>query len=216
MKTFFAVLICFLLPLIDTAYCQDSAGTMQVRAADSEHLALPRYQFDLKPHELPRSDSPEAKLVAKYCSQCHTLPSPSIHQGNEWDRALSRMFWRMESLSRQQKTIWWPWLSSQNAVQVPSSEEQEKLTQYIKKHSLRRALAIPDPDSAGAQIFKYTCTQCHVLPDVTIHSADEWPATIRKMQKHLEQTILGPMFQDELDLLLPYLQRHGRRFFGRS
>lgn len=216
MDKFLFVLIFLLLSQINYACGQDSVGTMQARAADFEQRAVPRYQLDLKPHELPQADSPAAQLVAKYCIQCHTIPSPSIHQGNEWDRALSRMFWRMESLSRQQRSGWWPWPSSSNTVKVPTLEEQERITHYIKKHSLRRARTIPEPASAGAEVFKYTCSQCHVLPDISIHSADEWPRTVEKMQKYLDKTILGPMYQEELDLLLPYLQRNGRRFLGRS
>ncbi|MDH4100799.1 MAG: hypothetical protein OEV28_09535, partial [Nitrospirota bacterium] len=156
-----------------------------------------------------------ARLVATYCVQCHNLPSPTLHMGNEWDRALQRMFWRMDTLGNQQKSGWWPW-SSKKSLKVPTEEERALMTNYIKKHSLRRARTIPEPASPGAEVYKYTCSQCHVLPDTTLHSADEWPATIKKMQKHLEGTILGPMLQEELDLLLPYLQRNGRKFFGNS
>lgn len=214
MTRFVFIAFLFLLPMLGVVYSQESSG-MQGRTAETPHRELPRYQFDFKPSDLPRANSPEARLMAKYCVQCHSLPSPTIHMGNEWDRALQRMFWRMDTLGNQKKSSWWPW-SSGNALKVPTLEERELMTQYIKKNSLRRARAIPEPASPGAEVYKYTCSQCHVLPDTTLHSANEWPRTIEKMQKHLEGTILGPMLPEELDLILPYLQRNGRRFFGNS
>lgn len=173
---------------------------------------MPRYQLDLQPHELPRPDSPGAKLVAKYCSQCHSIPSPLIHQGNEWDRALDRMFWRIDSLNARNQESWWPWASTRNRVLVPAPDERELLTQYIKKNSIRPARKIPESGSAAAEAFKYTCTLCHALPDPALHSAAEWSTSIDKMQKHLEGTIYGPMEKDEKDFLLAYLKRNGRRF----
>ena len=33
---------------------------------------------------LPNQESKQAQLYQHYCSQCHTLPSPSAHTAQEW------------------------------------------------------------------------------------------------------------------------------------
>lgn len=33
----------------------------------------------IEPEDLPETDSTGAKLIVRYCTQCHNLPSPSMH-----------------------------------------------------------------------------------------------------------------------------------------
>jgi hypothetical protein len=43
------------------------------------------------PERLPDPDNPGAKLLSHYCSQCHNLPSPTMHTALEWQSVLTRM-----------------------------------------------------------------------------------------------------------------------------
>jgi cytochrome c5 len=44
------------------------------------------------------------------------------------------------------------------------------------------AAALPQPQSAGAQLVNRYCTQCHALPGPGHHTAAEWPAVLERMQ----------------------------------
>ena len=54
----------------------------------------------VKPGNLPAPGSEGANLVAKYCVQCHNLPSPLMHSAAEWPGVADRMFQRMSMCSR--------------------------------------------------------------------------------------------------------------------
>ena len=49
----------------------------------------------IKPENLLEPDSLGAKLLIRYCAQCHDLPSPFMHSGEEWPVIAGRMFARM-------------------------------------------------------------------------------------------------------------------------
>jgi len=75
--------------------------------------------------ELPESNSPGAKLVNRYCTQCHALPNPKLHSTEGWSVTLERMNARMQ------------WMSQNgNEILAPSTNELEALTAYMRKHSL--------------------------------------------------------------------------------
>ena len=40
---------------------------------------------------LPEPESPGAKLVKKFCSDCHAPPSPKVHTAKEWPNVIYRM-----------------------------------------------------------------------------------------------------------------------------
>ena len=40
---------------------------------------------------LPEPDSVGAKLLKKYCANCHGVPQPAIHKKNEWRNVVYRM-----------------------------------------------------------------------------------------------------------------------------
>lgn len=40
---------------------------------------------------------------------------------------------------------------------------------------------LPDPDSDGARLYVFYCTQCHVLPNPSMHTAAEWPQVADRM-----------------------------------
>jgi len=48
------------------------------------------------------------------------------------------------------------------------------------------AADLPDPQSEGAQALGQFCSVCHSLPAPTIHSATDWPSTLRRMWLRME------------------------------
>jgi len=75
--------------------------------------------------ELPESNSQGAKLVNRYCTQCHALPNPKLHSTEGWSVTLERMNARMQ------------WMNQNgNDILAPSKNELETLTAYMRKHSM--------------------------------------------------------------------------------
>jgi len=50
--------------------------------------------------DLPDPQSRGARLMARYCTQCHDLPPPALHTSGEWPKVFARMDRRMEMMSR--------------------------------------------------------------------------------------------------------------------
>ena len=92
------------------------------------------------PAELPESNSAGAKLVTRYCSQCHGLPSPKQHSASGWPLTVARMNMRMQWMSRNN--------SSMN-IHAPTEEELRTLTAYLQKYAAEpQATTAPDGGQA--------------------------------------------------------------------
>lgn len=74
---------------------------------------------------------------------------------------------------------------------------------------------LPEPHSAGAQLLKQFCMQCHNLPGPGIHAASEWPQVLGRMNMRMQ--MMGGMMSIaapdgvELKILLAYLQEHAQK-----
>jgi hypothetical protein len=65
-----------------------------------------------------------AKLFARYCQQCHTLPSPLTHTAEEWPGVADRMFRLMDMMA-----------GHTTDIAIPSLEERQASIGYLKAHS---------------------------------------------------------------------------------
>lgn len=72
---------------------------------------------------LPDSDSRGAKLVSRYCTQCHAEPSPRLHTASEWQAVVSRMEMNMQNLRR----------GNWRGVEIPSNAEMKSILEYMQK-----------------------------------------------------------------------------------
>lgn len=72
---------------------------------------------------LPEADSRGARLIGKYCAQCHAPPSPSLHTAEEWAGVTQRMRGHIGELA-----------ASGVGVQMPDASDLNALTQYLSKH----------------------------------------------------------------------------------
>ena len=55
---------------------------------------------------------------------------------------------------------------------------------------------LPEPNSRGAAMLKVYCDRCHWLPAPAMHSAEEWPLLVRRMQLRahtLQRRMGGPL-----------------------
>lgn len=75
--------------------------------------------------ELPEAKSQGAKLVNRFCTQCHALPNPQLHSEEGWLVTIDRMNARMQ------------WMSQNGSeIAAPGKSELETLIVYMRKHAL--------------------------------------------------------------------------------
>ena len=160
----------------------------------------------VKPEDLPDPGSQGVNLVARFCSQCHDIPSPALHAAQEWPAVESRMFARMSMMSGM------PMMKGMG-MEIPSPEERKAITDYMKTNAMKPADlgALPQRESAAAVSFKTVCSQCHPLPDPKLHTAQDWPGIVERMRGHMKE--MGkPVINDrERDRISGYLSRLGKK-----
>ena len=201
------------------AYGADSPETAQARAhwAQSPHGRMLERILPpaLEPQRLPEPQTDGAKLLARYCVQCHYLPSPRMHSAARWQPVLERMVWRMRGQGNMG-----PLMKEMMAgVEAPPESEVTTLSAYLRKHAQREIdPKHPALQTGAGQMYQLACSQCHALPDPQQHSAGEWPGVVKRMQGHMAwaTTVVGVRelrTNPELDTaeILRLLQRHARR-----
>ncbi|MBZ0155638.1 MAG: c-type cytochrome [Alphaproteobacteria bacterium] len=160
----------------------------------------------IRPEDLPDPRSEGAGLVARYCSQCHHLPSPQMRSAEEWPVIADRMFHRMEMMAGRGG------MRMMN-IESPSPEERTSIVAYLKAHALKPVApeAIPSPRSRGASLFRNVCSQCHPLPDPGLHTADEWPGIVDRMQAHMGAMGKRAVTDQEKREIVDYLRDNASR-----
>lgn len=169
----------------------------------------------LEPRQLPDPDAVGARLVVRYCVQCHYLPNPAMHDAARWKSVVARMVWRMEGRGNLGKLM----QEMMAEVTAPNAGEQAKLLGYLQDHAQRglNPGRYPDLNTESGRRYSIACSQCHVLPDPRRHTASEWPAIVERMRRNMAwaNRVTGdPVLRTrpELDTadITRYLQRHAR------
>ena len=168
----------------------------------------------IEPGGLPEPESEGARLTARYCVQCHNLPSPRMHPADHWVRTVERMVWRM----RGHGNLGIVMRGLMEGVEAPTDREAEKLTRYLQQFAQKEMPAThPALRTREGTMFSIACSQCHALPDPRQHTAQEWPIVVQRMKRHMQwaNTVVGP---DELkttptletEQIVRFLQLHSR------
>ncbi len=164
-----------------------------------------RLPSGVEPADLPDPESAGAKLTARFCGQCHNLPSPSMHTAGEWPKVAGRMFKRLDRMSGMGM------MRMMMRKNAPSGAEKKTILTYLAGHALRPMDKgkLPEPGSAGAAAFGKVCSQCHGLPDITVHTKDEWPGVVEKMEWNMREMNKKPPTADEKSAIVEYLVQNG-------
>jgi hypothetical protein len=168
----------------------------------------------IEPQQLPEPASEGARLTARYCVQCHYLPSPQMHTRDRWTSTVVRMVWRMQGKGNMGALM----REMMDKVEAPGDPEIVTLTRYLQKHAQREMdPSHPALGTEPGKMFSIACTQCHALPDPRQHTAREWPGVVERMKRHMAwaNTVVGP---DELRTtpvlqtaeIVRFLQQHAR------
>jgi mono/diheme cytochrome c family protein len=184
--------------------CQDSGGNREppISAAPAEarsdalllaatKIALP--PPGIAPGDLPDPGSPGAELLARYCAQCHEIPTPVMHSATDWPRVLRRMWLRMDRLP--------------DSLLVRDANEGERgtLLSYLTTNALRVSGA-ELPPGRGREDFAVVCSRCHALPDIRIHSGADWPSVFARMERNMERMNVSQPDPEQTSRILLYLQ----------
>ncbi|HEX9579991.1 MAG TPA: hypothetical protein VF970_02715 [Gemmatimonadales bacterium] len=192
----------WLVPVLAVMACQPAQQESAGAADASSHLLLASASVALPPPgmgpgSLPLPGSEGAALVAKYCSMCHAMPTPSLHSATDWPSVLRRMWLRMERVD------------TTFHVPVPTPGERVAMLQYMLNHAIKVA-GTPLPTGPGYDAFTGTCARCHELPDPRQHSASDWVAVVRRMGQHMQDILSQPLAQSDLQAIVLYLERASR------
>jgi hypothetical protein len=221
LTSFVAALVAVLAPGILAAAGPSAPDTPEVAQAKELWARSPHGQMlerilppVVQPGDLPEPHSEGAQLTARYCVQCHYLPSPQMHSAAKWEATVQRMVWRMEGRGNLGAVM----KEMMAHVRAPTAEEVATLTRYLRKHGQREIdPAHPALLGAAGQMYSIACSQCHALPDPRRHTAQQWPAVVERMKGHMAwaNVIVGASELrtiPELDTaqIVRLLQRHAR------
>jgi hypothetical protein len=67
--------------------------------------------------------------------------------------------------------------------------------------------SLPEPDSAGAQLYGKRCAGCHRLYAPHLLKFEMWKVTVQRMQGEMVRRGFPPLTTEEQALLLDYLRR---------
>ena len=107
------------LPGYDRSVVESPSGTGEALMMGG---AMPRI-VDIQ--DLPDPESVSAKLLNRYCAQCHGLPSPDQHSAESWLPVANRMMARMK----------WMTFYSNIRIDLPTAEEFRQITEYLSIHA---------------------------------------------------------------------------------
>src|SRR3954471_10165342 len=109
----------------------DDADQAKKRWAESPHG--PMLERLLPPtfaaRQLPEPRSEGARLVLRYCVQCHNLPNPAMHHAAKWPSIVERMVLRMEGRGNMGTLM----SDMMAGVEAPSAGETAALVAYLRK-----------------------------------------------------------------------------------
>ncbi|MDF1530616.1 MAG: hypothetical protein P1R74_15975 [Sedimenticola sp.] len=77
---------------------------------------------------LPDSSSRGARLLARYCTQCHNLPGPDRHTAEEWQEVLPKMSMLMDVSNR--------FGGLMGRVEALPPSDQALLQSYLNRHAV--------------------------------------------------------------------------------
>lgn len=77
---------------------------------------------------------------------------------------------------------------------------------------------LPDPDSKGAHLLGKFCSQCHRAPGPGMHTADEWPIVVARMNQRMQIMSTRRMMmhieapnENEYKILMEYIEKNAQQ-----
>lgn len=68
----------------------------------------------------------------------------------------------------------------------------------------------PESDSEPAKLYIAKCGECHAAPLPEIHTVNQWPGVVQRMQFRMTSKAMRELDKYELKMIVEYLQKHAR------
>jgi cytochrome c2 len=131
---------------------------------------------------LPQPESRGSELMARFCVQCHHLPSPAMHHPDKWPKIVDRMVVRMRGSGNRGALM----KDMMGGVAAPDEEEVHMLIGYLRRNAQKPINPARYPDLATrGRSFRDACDQCHVLPEPSSRPAAEWRRVVKRMEDNM-------------------------------
>jgi mono/diheme cytochrome c family protein len=217
-KKIFIFSACLALTVL-SASCQNKKSDKS--AWPSSMLLMPQ---GLKQDQMPDPDSEGARLTASYCAQCHGIPYPAGHSASDWVVIMRKMmlFIRQSDYMGSQGGMMGGMRGGMRGgmmggrnmpmgmmgARVPSQAEQNEILKYLQAHALKTIGENELPDQSGtlAEEFRSKCSVCHALPSPYQHDAEQWPAVVERMRKHMKDFHMAGLTDEQANSIVKYLQ----------
>lgn len=199
----FALLVAGGTLLLFSACGDGRDGPPMMRMMGDQNMELPE---GIAAEELPDPESRGARLVARYCSSCHGIPSTRRHSAEDWEASARRMFRRMRHMDRMGGMMGRMHRGRMSDVEAPTAAEERAILVYLQEHAMRGAQETDLPAGEGREVFADQCGRCHALPDPGQHTPEEWPAVVERMRENMRQMDVGGMSDGEAEHVVRYLQ----------
>lgn len=211
-------ILVLLILLATTSVLADEAAEARRRWQDSPHgpmlarILPPTFEAA----QLPERQSPGARLLVRYCVQCHNVPNPAMHHAEKWPSIVDRMVYRMQGRGNMGELM----VDMMEGVKVPAQDEIRALIAYLQRNAQKPLdpKRYPEVNRPSGEAFRLACNQCHVLPDPKRHTAAEWPSVVARMQKNMQwmNRVVGSKPipgepQLRVEEINAFLQHHARR-----
>ncbi len=179
----------------------------------TDALAMPA---QLDRNRLPDPNSEGARLVDRYCSQCHGIPSPASHDASDWVPVFRRMILLMEKSEANGSRgggmggmMGRGMPMGMMGSEVPSDKEQEEMLHYLQANALQSTTKekLPEPGGDAATLYAKTCSHCHALPSPGQHTAAQWPAVVERMRERMKSMQQKDITDKQAETIIKYLQR---------
>jgi|APFre7841882724_1041349.scaffolds.fasta_scaffold12306_4 cytochrome c5 len=121
---------------------------------------------------LPDPGGAGARILGRYCNQCHQAPGPGQHNAAEWAEVLARMDLLMDVTAR--------FGDRPRPIESPDPAERAILLAYLQGHALRPLADL----SRAPPAYRSLCGDCHAAPNPTAYAHADWPALLARMAGH--------------------------------
>lgn len=169
-----------------------------------------------EPAQLPDPRSDAARLVLRYCVQCHNLPNPAMHEAAKWPKVVKRMVERMRGHGNMGRLM----TEMMGGLEAPDDREVVRLVAYLQRNAQAPLdpKLVPEAFRPEGEPFRLACKQCHTLPDPRRYTAAQWPAVVARMERNMEwmNRVVGSKPvpgepQLRIDEINAFLARHARK-----
>lgn len=144
------------------------------------------------PAAIPEPGSEGARLVERYCTACHAVPTPRIHSATDWPRVARRMWLRIDGLPEAFD------------VPRPTGAERTVMLRYLIGNALRVSGAAL-PSGEGRTEFLALCGRCHELPDPRAHAPEDWLAVVTRMEQRMNSMLGSTLTASQQGAVARYL-----------